>query len=376
MDSKSNKDNFKNPQPWPSCNNLRNVIRNMISKGIDINDILNTPVIATEKIDGSNVSIDYLPESNTFGPLRTRRMIIPNSILNSVNLSSIFDDTVKSKVVSLWNIINENIANYIDEPVTNLIIFGEVYIGVLNYNYGEDHFWKPFGFKLVSESNPMGKTFWLTQHVMELFSSVGFTFPPIIDQDTMGNIIKKYHQKMMDNSIEGIFITPVDTTNFNYGIKYKVGIMDDCPQTFLFFNKKMSKLADDEHRILIEKYGSDKITIIRIIDQVFFNHTKKKKSKKEKNMNQDILISMISEVAVLSELSKINLPDKEEFNLLERSIKKKLISDISKNIYQDIITSFRKEVTEEDYMIKSKTKKMMDKRINGMTSMIIYSKMK
>ena len=48
----------------------------MISKGIDITYILNTPVIATDKIDGSNVSIDYLPESNTFSPLQTRRMII------------------------------------------------------------------------------------------------------------------------------------------------------------------------------------------------------------------------------------------------------------------------------------------------------------
>ena len=47
MDSKSNKDNFKNPQPWPSCNNPRNILRNMISRGIDITDILNTPVIAT-----------------------------------------------------------------------------------------------------------------------------------------------------------------------------------------------------------------------------------------------------------------------------------------------------------------------------------------
>ena len=70
----SNKDNFKNQ--GPSCNNRRNVIRNMISKGIDITYILNTPVIATDKIDGSNVSIDYLPESNTFSPLQTRRMII------------------------------------------------------------------------------------------------------------------------------------------------------------------------------------------------------------------------------------------------------------------------------------------------------------
>ena len=376
MESKSNKDNFKNPQPWPSCNNLRNILRNMISKGTDITNFLNTPGIGTEKLDGSNVSIDYLPESNTFGPIRSRRLVIPNSILNSVNLTSILDDTVKSKVISLWNIICENLINFIDEPVTNLIVFGEVYISVLNYNYGEDHFWKPFGFKLVSESNPTGKTFWLTQQVIELFSAVGLTFPPVIDQDTIGSIIRKYHHKMMDSKIEGIFITPVDTTHFDYGIKYKVGIMDDCPETFIFFNKKMSDLTDEENRMLIEKYDNDVINILRMVDQVFFNHTKKKKVIKGKDINQEILIGMISEVVILSELSKISLPSKEEFNLLEKSDRKKLVSDICENIYQDIIISFRKEVPEEDYIIKSKTKKFMEKKIVGVTSKIIYSRMR
>ena len=133
MESKSNKDNFKNPQPWPSCNNLRNILRNMISKRTDITNFLNNPVIVAEKIDGSNVSVDYLPESNTFGPLRSRRLIIPNGVLNSVDLSGIFDDIVKSKIISMWNIIYDNIINFIDEPVTNLIVFGEVYIGVLEY---------------------------------------------------------------------------------------------------------------------------------------------------------------------------------------------------------------------------------------------------
>ena len=211
---------------------------------------------------------------------------------------------------------------------------------------------------------------------MKLFSAVGLTFPPVIDQDTIGSIIRKYHHKMMDSKIEGIFITPVDTTHFDYGIKYKVGIMDDCPETFIFFNKKMSDLTDEENRLLIEKYGNDVINILRMIDQVFFNHTKKKKVIKGKDINQEILIGMISEVVILSELSKISLPSKEEFNLLEKSDRNKLVSDICENIYQDIIISFRKEVPEEDYIIKSKTKKMMDKRIIGITSKIIYSRMK
>ena len=104
--------------------------------------------------------------------------------------------------------------------------------------------------------------------------------------------------------------------------------------------------------------------------------SKKKKVIKGKDINQEILIGMISEVVVLSELSKISLPNKEQFNLLEKSDRKKLVSDICENIYQDIIISFRKEVPEDDYIIKSKTKKMMDKRIIGITSKIIYSRMR
>ena len=187
-----------------------------------------------------------------------------------------------------------------------------------------------------------------------------------------GNIINS----MIESKIEGLFLTPVNTSYFDYGIKYKVGVMDDCPETFLFFNKKMSDLSGEENMMLIQKYGNDVITILRMIDQVFFNHNKRKKICKGKDINQEILIGMISEVVVLSELSKISLPNKEQFNLLEKSDRKKLVSNICENIYQDIIISFRKEVAEEDYIIKSKTKKMMDKRIIGITSKIIYSRMK
>mgnify|MGYP001273227847 CR=1 FL=1 len=71
-------------------------------------------------------------------------------------------------------------------------------------------------------SKTAGKTFWLTDSVLEMFNRVGLKTPPLIAKGTLCDIIPIIHERMIANSSEGVVFTP-------FGTDYATG-----PATFEF----------------------------------------------------------------------------------------------------------------------------------------------
>ena len=222
-----------------------------------------------------------------------------------------------------------------------------------------------FGFKLVTPNHPSGKTFWLTDSVLEMFNRVGLKTPPLIAKGTLFDIIPYIHERMMNNSFEGVVFSPSLATDYPHGFKYKIGLMDDCPVTYFVGDKKLSEINPAEKTELISKYGEKMIEMFLLVDQVFFNGkkiTKKKKSNKKRKRTKDKrgnkLFSMVTEEVIRSELSKQDYltgfmgktePEKEE-----------IIKSISVNVYHDIVKTFSE--VEKDYLIPEKIAESMIKK--------------
>jgi hypothetical protein len=360
--------------PWPSTETLRKKLM-LYYKGkkgkISLEKFFEIPFNATEKRDGSNVSICYDPKNNKFLELRSRKQVLQTPVLNLQDLSRFFSEETKNKIRQLWNILRDPT---LDEEVTSLIVFGEVYTHKLNFNYGKKYFWEVFGFKLVKTTHPSGKTFWLTDSVLEMFNQVGLKTPPLIAKGTLCDIIPCIHEKMMNNAFEGVVFSPSLEPDYPHGFKYKIGLMDDCPVTYFVGDKKLSEIDPAEKTKLISEYGKEIVEMFFLVDQVFFNGkkiSKKKRPNKKKKTTKDkkghILFSMVTKEVVLSELSKQDYLT--GFTEKTEPEKKEIIKSISVNVYLDIVKIFSE--VEKDYLIPKKITEIMIKKIITLTKKTI-----
>ena len=125
---------------WPSTENLRKILmlyHQGKPKKISLEEFFGILFNVTEKRDGSNVSICYDTLNDTFSKLRSRKQVLQPPVLNSQDLSRFFSEETKGKIRQLWDIVKRT---DLDEEVTSLIVFGEVYTHKLNFDYGEEHF--------------------------------------------------------------------------------------------------------------------------------------------------------------------------------------------------------------------------------------------
>ena len=310
--------NPKHPYKWQSTENLGNMFRDSISgqKGsLPLSKLLKTHVIVTEKRDGSNVSISYIPSTGKV-EIHGRRFTLLDGVLNGTDLNYLITDHL-DQIIMLYKLRG-------DENVKRLIVFGECYMGdskSLNFKYGSP-FWEVFGVK-ITFTNDTHHTLFLTPELISQFKECGLSIVPLITEGVLSEVIQEIHPRMIAGEFEGVFITNVDPIEKFRGCKYKVSKCDDRPKTWIAMETKVSEWKSSFVQSL--KITAEELAVIAMVDEIHYSKPTGSKQKRTKTKEDYIFDSMKacvrSQVNINSELSKGGHPPVETIRTMVKKRK-------------------------------------------------------
>lgn len=363
-------------QMWSSCDNLRNLVRKLCKPGskyassarVRLQELMDLPVIVTEKIDGSNVTVVYDLASQEFS-YRSRRLMLPDHHLNKLDLRPILKP-YHVCVIRLWTLL----ANAQPELVARAVqfmVFGELHTGDQDhhcvgknngFSYGTQPSWQVFGYKVVSppdptvelaegeEPKPVVTTRWLNKDTLKQLHLAQLPIPPLMapPDAKLADVVASLHDRMMGakRPIEGLFFTSYEPDQARVlggkGIKYKIGRMDDCPITYLGHELPMSQWSPERLAAYEVVWGTQALKFVQLVDETFFSRPKALQRNKPKEPPSPAQLvwqqaqAMVTPELVRSELSKINLPSKEELRALDKVGKRELIERLSTAVCRDL----------------------------------------
>lgn len=313
---------------WPSFDNIHHGLISKKPLKLDPEPI----VLVSEKLDGSNVCVEF----NTEGILAigSRNLLIwstnndsKNVSLNSKDLSFLF--TYEPNFKALYSKLQSRIKM---DNVNSLVVYGEFMPNTLTYH--------PFGFGNHRHGHRM-----LCLELWNIFRESGFAPPKIFFDGyvPLSEAIERLHPLMIsdDPNFEGVFLNLIDLENSHckFGYKYKTPRHEE--QAKFYYDLALSKLQDIRFKPMIDR-----------INEVFELKTL---SKPKTQPNPCISIEQQERIRHRINLVIDSYISKNEVKTLpfERAMK-----EITEGVYEDI------DVTKKDV------------RLKGLINKIVYSRVK
>lgn len=358
----------KNPYPWPHSSNFRSMLLLMIKrrKYTYIPDLFNRLVIVTEKIHGSNISIvlEYDPATGWHVVrYHSRKLVLEEDLtdaqLNGTPMFPILEQ-YHDRLIALATTL------FPEGGPKQLLFHGELHIGDSNpkatshlvsnleggFHYGDDPFWKPFGYQVVTDA-PASDVHWLGDTLREHFLSHGLETPRILFRGHLSDAITELYELLTAHNTEGGFVTTVDGER---GFKWKDAVLSESDDQKFAFGTKISEWTPEQLAEFQDTTGLtlDVMKSLRTIDEIFFHGDFEKPKYKEPKMesgepNHARAMSALIKPGVLDSLTSHGhtLPTKASIASLGKMQKKIEISRVVDLFFEDILSEYTRDLPEK-----------------------------
>ena len=368
----------KNPTPWPHSSNLRSTILSYVKrkKCIHIPELFAKEVIITEKIHGSNICIVLEWDSSTGWQVvryHSRKLVLEADLTDAqLNGSPLFPilEQYHDKLVALATTLFPEGGHH----PAQLLFHGELHLGDDDekavshlvkelsggFSYGDDPFWKPFGYQVVTETADP-EVHWLGDTLLEQFIAHGLETPQILFRGTLFTAVAELYELLTAHNTEGGFVT---TTDGKRGLKWKDAVLSESDDQKFAFDLQISDWDEEQYTEFQTTTGlePDVISLLSLIDEIFFHGGFEKPKYKEPKSSSGApnyvgAISALIKPGVLDALRSHGhtLPTKESIRTLDKGGKKTEISRVVDLFFEDIFSEYTRDRPDE---VKLSTKEI------------------